>query len=146
MSTRIPGTNGEPRDVPPGKYVHLWRFTMATMHMDPPAEMVMNDIESELRKHLDFCLRAHGMVLVTGLGLGCVLRGLLVNPAVRHVLVIERDPAVIRLVAPHLPQTAPPRHTIVEADARTWCKEVGITFDCAWHDIWSDPDKDEEHL
>jgi hypothetical protein len=36
----------------------------------------MNDFPQELKKHLDFVLRARGRVLVTGLGLGCVVRGL----------------------------------------------------------------------
>lgn len=119
VATNIPGTNGRTWLVAPGNYTSLFRLTLAEMHRDPPAECVMNDVHQELVTHLDFCLRARGSVLVTGLGLGCVLRGLLVNPAVRHITVLERDWDVIRLVRPHLP--------------------IGRF-------IWNDPDKEEPAL
>lgn len=105
-------------------------------------EMVMHDYPQELAKHLDFMLRAHGRVLITGLGLGCVARGCLANPAVKEITVIERDNAVIDLVWPHMPQII----NLVEADAVQWCKETNEQFDCAWHDLWTDDEKGEPHL
>lgn len=137
-----PDTRKRPTMVPPGIYTSLWRFTMAELHKEPPGECVMNDMEAELRTHLDFCLRARGNVLVTGLGLGCVARGLLANPAVHRVTVIERDQHVLKLVRPHLPAGL----RIILADAVAWCAGSRETFDCAWHDLWSDPDKDEPAL
>lgn len=129
--------------VKPGNYTSLMRVTLATMHKDQGGECVMTDTENELETHLDFMLHAHGRVLKTGLGLGCVVRGLLVNPAVRFVVVIERDADVLRLVAPHMPRD---RVSIVHADALEWCERNKGTFDCAWHDIWSDEDKGEPDL
>lgn len=136
--------------VPAGNYTQLWRWTLATIQArldgtgTEPGELVMTDSPDELNTHLEFMLRAHGKVLITGLGLGCVIRGCLANPAVARVVCIERDPHVIKMVGPHMPD----RCTIIQADAVRWVKNnlPRQRFDCAWHDLWSDPDKDEPHL
>jgi len=128
--------------LPAGTYTKLFRVTESTLHNG--GECVMEDTPFELRTHLQFMLRARGRVLITGLGLGCVVRGCLANPAVEHVLCIERDTSVLKLVAPYMPQTK--RLTIIVADAVKWCAETENEFDCAWHDIWSDTDAGEEHL
>ena len=138
-----------PRDgklvtVPAGDYTQLWRKTEATLHLD--GELVMTDTPEELHTHLDFMLRARGHVLITGLGLGCVLRGCLVNPHVKSCTVIERDGNVLNLVRPWLPASLG-RFQIIQADATAYVTRLspGI-FDCAWHDVWADPDRGEPHL
>ena len=35
---------------------------------------------------------------------------------------------------------------MIHADALEWVKNNGQGFDCAWHDLWSDEDRGEEHL
>ena len=134
----------EGHEIPPGTYTKLFCLTEATLHL-PPGECVMTDTPDELQKHLQFALQAHGRVLITGLGLGCVLRGVLANPAVNCVVVIERSPHVIKLVQPHIPEG---RWFLIQADATEWVKENAsrTEFDCAWHDLWSDPDAGEKHL
>lgn len=57
---------------------------------------------------------------------------------------IERDRSILRMVKPYMPKTE--RLEIIKADAREWVKRTKRTFDCAWHDLWSDPDKQELHL
>lgn len=138
------------RRTPPGAYTLLFRTTTATLHMGA-GECVMNDFPCELRTHLGFVMRAHGRVLVTGLGLGCVLRGLNMNPNVTHIDVVERDPDVVRMVFPHLlPLWMFPgcKQTIRlhEMEAEMFAASTPDTWDCAWHDLWSDPDRDEPHL
>lgn len=136
--------------VPAGTYTQLWRWTRETVQKrldsgaGEPGELVMTDSPDELNTHLAFMLRARGRVLITGLGLGCVVRGCLANPAVEHVVCIERDTEVIRMVKPHMPD----RCTVIQADAVRWARNnlPRQRFDCAWHDLWSDPDKDEPHL
>lgn len=129
--------------VPPqGMYTFLLKDTMADIHRG--GAVVMNDFGIELRKHLRFVLRAHGSVLITGLGLGCVLRGVLWMNSVKRVVVVERDENVLALVQPHLPSD--PRLEIVQADACEYATNLREPFDCAWHDLWSDPDRDERHL
>lgn len=127
----------------PGKYTWLYRVTDSTMYSDPPGEVVMEDTPFELRTHLGFVLRAHGNVLVTGLGLGCVVRGLLANPAVESVTCIENSPDVLNLVAKYMPTS---RLAIIEADALEWTAKNIQIFDCAWHDLWTDRDAGEPHL
>ena len=119
----------------------LYRYTEETLHQDQ-GELVMIDHVLELQKHLHFVLNARGDVLVTGLGLGCVVRGLSMRAGVDTITVIERDSWIIRHVAP----TLPPSVHIIHADAREWCQETNQTFDYAWHDLWSDPDKGEQDL
>lgn len=129
-------------ELPPRTYTKLFRVTEATMHLTE-GECVMEDTDLELRTHLDFMIRAKGVVLITGLGLGCVVRGCLANEAVRHIVCIEKSKDVLSLVGPHMPKD---RLTIIYADALEWVKNHARGFDCAWHDIWSDESAGEPHL
>jgi predicted membrane-bound spermidine synthase len=72
-------------------------------------------------------------VLVTGLGLGCVVRGLLAKPEVDHIDVVELDGAIIDVVGAEF--AAEPRVTIHHHNALTFPVE-GRSWDVAWHDIW----------
>lgn len=121
--------------LPVGVYTFLYRLTDETIHRDPPGEVVMEDSPFELNTHLGFVLQARGNVLVTGLGLGCVIRGLLCSPEVDHITCIENSPDVLKLVGPYMPTD---RLTIVEAEALEWTAKSNEIFDCAWHDLWTD--------
>lgn len=103
----------------------------------------MEDTPFELRTHLGFVMRAYGRVLITGLGLGCVIRGLQQNPKVQEIICIENSPDVLRLVLPHTPAD---RLTVIEADALKWTSQNKDPFDCAWHDLWTNRDEGEPHL
>lgn len=132
---------GKVHVLPPGRYTCLTRWTEATFHLGR-GELVMHDVPYELRKHLIFARRAHGRVLITGLGLGCIARACLVNPNVRNVTVIEKSPDVMELVAPYMPTE---RIAFIQADAVEWVKENGHGYDCAWHDLWVENEA-SEHL
>lgn len=112
--------------------VSLCRFTEATLHL-PHGEVVMEDSRLELSKHLPIWMAAHGRVLKTGLGLGCVVRGLLVKPEVTHVDVVEIDADIIRVIGAEFQGN--PRVTIHHGDALTFTPG-GRRWDFAWHDIW----------
>lgn len=116
-------------------YTALLRDTMATLHCDM-GEIVMEDSPRELRRHLPILLAAQGRVLISGLGLGCVLRGLLSKPEVKHVDVIEIDPAIAQLVWPEF--EANPRTTLHMGDAETIEWAPGVRWDFIWHDVWSE--------
>lgn len=137
--------NGKPVVLPPGKYTFLYRITDETLYYDPPGVVVMEDTPFELQTHIGFVMQAKGKVLVTGLGLGCVVRGLLRNPNVAHVTCIENSKDVLKLVAPHMLDLGD-RLEIVEADALEWTTQNKDTFDCAWHDLWTDRANGEPHL
>lgn len=82
---------------------------------------------------------AHGHTVVMGLGMGWVAANVALNPAVRQVTVIERDPEVIKLFHhvqgfADLPAPARAKLTIVEADALHWRPEQAVDF--LYADIW----------
>lgn len=116
----------------------LFRWTDATLHLDH-GELVMEDSDRELGRHMPLWLAARGRILVTGLGLGCVVRGLLLNPEVEHVDVVEIDPGIIRVIGAEF--AGCPRVTIHEADALQWPIPAAARWDYAWHDLWC-PDND----
>ena len=133
--------NGHVHILPPGRYTSLTRWTDATMHLGM-GELVMHDFPYELKKHLIFARRAHGRVLITGLGLGCIARAVRINPNVETVTIIEKSSDVIRMVGPHMP----PCFEIIHADALEWTEKTDRRFDCAWHDLWVENDTDGDHL
>lgn len=108
-------------------------------------DIVMEDSPRELRKHLPIWLKARGRVLKTGLGLGCVVRGLLANEQVEHIDVIEIDADIIRVVGAEF--VGNPRVTIHYADALKFTIPAGAKWDFAWHDIWTEQNKglQQEH-
>lgn len=110
----------------------LSRFTEGTMHTDF-GETVMEDSRRELRRHLPIWLRARGRVLITGLGLGCVVRGLLASPHVDHITVVEIDGGILRVIGPEFESN--PRVTLIHDDALTI--KLDDRFDYAWHDLFT---------
>jgi hypothetical protein len=110
-------------------------ISMASLHREAQGgEIVMEDSAPELRQHLPIWLQAHGRVLVTGLGLGCVVRGLLASPNVEHVDVIEINEDIVRIVGAEFADN--PKVTIHHADALAFEVPDGCAWDFAWHDIW----------
>lgn len=122
----------------------LWKLSQKTMHV-PPGEIVMEDSLTELRRHLPIWMMARGRVLVTGLGLGCVVRGLLASPEVDQIDVVEIDRDIIRIVGAEFKDD--PRVKIHHADALKADWQDGERWDAAWHDLWIDgPGLQELHL
>lgn len=136
-----------------GRFVQtiLHRYTEATLHRTV-GEIVMEDSPRELRRHLGVWIaagrppplsrtrawtpgRRHGWrVLVTGLGLGCVVRGLLRSPWVQHIDVVEICPHIIAAVGDEFAGSR--RVTIHHGDALTYEWPDGTSWDFAWHDLW----------
>jgi hypothetical protein len=127
---------------PVGTYTCLARWTDSTIHLNA-GESVMVDNPAELSLHLNAAMYARGTVLVTGLGLACVARMLQANPLVESITVVEKEQDVIDLVWPY---TSHDRIELVHADAFEYLKKCRRRWDCTWHDIWSDTDRDEPHL
>jgi hypothetical protein len=95
----------------------------------------MSDTRMERTSNQAVVLHAHGRVLIAGLGLGMLLQPILANPAVTEVVVIERDPDVIALVAPHFPD---PKLKVIQGDIFQWRPAKGATFNTLYFDIWPD--------
>lgn len=124
------------RWVPPGTWTRLmerWELGMRTWMTDTPAEVI---------DHIDFYDRAHGRVLINGLGLGMSLKYVANKPCVTHVDVVEIEEDLIRLIGRQFKRH--PRVTIHQADAYTF-DVPGATWDVVWHDIWAGIG-DSDHL
>jgi len=120
-----------------GRYVCPGAYTKLTRN----GTVIMSDTPSEIEDHLGFIRHARetgGRILVHGLGLGMCVNAVLGSPKVEHVLVIEKSPDVIALVAPHYRDKFGDRLEIRQGDAYTWKPEKGAGWSCAWHDIWDD--------
>ena len=119
-------------------YTVLYRHTKVTwanLHLDQPSEIVMEDSKPELRQHLPIWLKGRGRILVTGLGLGCVVRGLLANPDVERIDVIEIDRGILDVIGPEF--AGEDRVNLIHGDALKHPIN-GEWWDFAWHDIWVD--------
>lgn len=126
------------RWVPPGKYVGLQRRPTPSENAEWYGMLdwvtVMSDTPDEINDHAEMLLWAEGRVLIHGLGLGCVIHGLLSRDNVTSIDVVEVDPDVIALTAPYLTD---PRVTIHEGDCSTFEWPRGSHWEYVWHDIWS---------
>lgn len=86
-------------------------------------ETWMTDEPNYVDSLQSFVTRAHGRVLVAGMGLGIVLHQLYANEEVTTIDVVERNPDVIGLVGPLLPHDS--RGSVHEADFYDWCDRMG---------------------
>lgn len=121
----------------------LERYTLAVeMAEHGEGALVMEDSQRELSRHLPCWLHAHGNVLVTGLGLGCVVRGLLACPKVEHIDVVEIDRGILHVIGAEFVRH--PKVTLHHGDALTWAPGPRQRWTLGWHDLWSAPE--EGHL
>lgn len=115
--------NARSRYMSPGRYTRLTYC----------GRVIMSDTHDEMYDHQFFVHRAKGNILINGLGIGMVLKNVLLKPEVDLVIVNELSEDVIKLVASHYQD---PRLTINHTDAFTWKPKNGLKFDNIWHDIW----------
>jgi len=126
---------------------------MSTIHGSPAYEgtyarlringtVVMSDTQMEHRTNSEFLYRAHGHVLLAGLGLGLVLDGLRNNmDRIQSITVVELSQDVIDLVAKKYKH---PKIKIVQGDITTWEPPAGMKYDIIYFDIW--PEISEDNL
>lgn len=130
---------GHDRWAPPGHYVSLQRRPTKSESEEWYGMrewiVVMSDTPDEINDHAEMLLWAEGRVLVHGLGLGCVVHGLLTKDTVTSIDVVEVDPDVIALMAPYITD---PRVTIHQGDCATFKWPPGTRWNYVWHDIWSE--------
>jgi predicted membrane-bound spermidine synthase len=103
----------------------------------------MSDTVAEQRDHMPAITKARQLgarrALVNGLGIGMVVRMLLVDTDVEHIDVVELDADVIALVAEHYQQLAASLGktiAVVHGDAFTIQWPAGTSWDICWSDIW----------
>lgn len=145
-----------------------WTEKQAVEHFAPADRAwvpVMSDTPAEILEHDHAINNATGVVVITGLGLGCLPHALLAKKcnscwegrprwagtmpappcpacdgtghAVKHIHIIEIDPEVIRLTGKYLKKD--PRVTIHKGSAMDIHKFLkrNTVVDYVWHDIWT---------
>jgi len=116
---------------PPGTYVSL-RVTNDAGE----SQVMMSDFHYERATCEEVVRRAHGDVLVAGLGLGMILHHILKKESVSEVTVIEKYQDVVDLVLPTLPTSE--KLKVLLDDIYTWKPRRGKCYDVIWFDIWPD--------
>jgi spermidine synthase len=112
------------RGVPLGEtFTRLMRDNTLVMS-DTPAE------QSDLREAL---WQARGTCLINGLGIGLLLKNILLKDSVIDVTVVEISQDLIDIVSPHYSDS---RAQFVCCDAFEYNPPKGKKYDMVWHDIW----------
>lgn len=96
--------------------------------------LVMSDTPAEMRDHSHAVHNAKGSCLINGLGIGMVLKNILLKDSVTDVTVVELSQDVINMVAPHYND---PRVAIVCESAFDYQPPKGKEYGMVWHDIWN---------
>lgn len=97
--------------------------------------LVMSDTPAECRDHWEPIYYAKGSCLINGLGLGMLLKNVLLKKEVTEVTVVEISQDLIDLVAPFYKDS---RVTIVCSDAFAYQPPKGKHYQMVWHDIWDE--------
>lgn len=159
------------RMCPPGTYTRLWvegsdgtegwidSETLDLIHGDEFSRYSVNmrrhvwmsDTPTEVWGHLQFFERAHGDVLILGLGLGMDLPPVLAKDCVTRVDVVELDDRVTHLIEPRLRATLSDEQNsrlhIWKGNAFDGPARIGHDeWDTAWDDIWPTILMDENRL
>lgn len=111
------------RGVTPGQYTRAMRS----------GTIVMSDTPAEMRDHSLAVYRAEGSCLINGLGIGMVLKNILLNQKVTDVTVVEVSQDLIDIVSPHYKDD---RVTFVCDSAFDYTPPKGKRYKMVWHDIW----------
>mgnify|MGYP006277634129 CR=1 FL=1 len=112
------------REVPlGGEYTRLMRN----------GTLVMSDTPAEQKDHYEAVEMARGVCLLNGLGIGLVLKNILLRPEVTEVTVVEISQDLIDLVSPYYDD---PRVSFICCDALEYQPPKGKRYNMVWHDIW----------
>ena len=98
-------------------------------------ECVMSNTNMEKRTNMDFCINAHGDVLIGGLGIGMIILAIQDKQEVKSITVIEKNQEVIDMVASQLNFNE--KVNIICADVFEWKPEKGVKYDVSYMDIWN---------
>lgn len=112
-------------------HIRMTPGTYLCLHID--GSTVMSDTWMEQFTNQEIIEKATGDVLIAGLGIGLILTLLEEKDEVRSITVLEKNRAVIDLVAPWFNNLI---IDIVHADVFTW--QPTQNFDTIYFDIWPD--------
>lgn len=116
--------------IPPGDYVRLTH----------KGTILMSDTPMEKRTNISFCIRAHGDVLIGGLGIGMIILAIQDKPEVDSITVVEWSNDLISLITRQVSFNQ--KVQIVQGDVFEWRPDKGQKFDCIYMDIWASINSD----
>ena len=111
------------KGIPKGKYVKLTR----------KGEVVMSDTPMEKETNEEFVKKAHGKVLIGGLGIGLIVLAIQDKTEVESITIVEKNKEVIELVEGQLPINQ--KVHIVNADVFEY-KPI-LKYNTIYMDIWN---------
>lgn len=122
-----PGGAYELHDLEPGTYVKL---------VDTKTNsLLMSDTPMELRTNREFIEKAHGQVLIGGLGLGIVLLAIQDKPEVKRVVVVEKYHKLVDFILSQIPYNT--KVFVYVDDIFSFELNTGTKFDTIYFDIWN---------
>ena len=141
MAAFHPGARDEHID--PGRYARLMCG----------GEVVMSDTPFERLTNTEVVMRAHGDVLIAGLGLGMVVHGIgkynrqnddPEAPGVNSITVIEKSAHVLGMIGPTVNRIKFPGGPVklIHEDIFEYKPEKGRKFNTIYFDIWADQSTD----
>lgn len=87
-------------------------------------------------RHRHFLSKAHGRILISGLGLGETLFELITKPEVEYIRIIELEQEIIKIIAPLV--SGNEKVEILQGDIFEYRPADGEHFDFIYHAIWND--------
>lgn len=111
--------------IDPGEYVKLTH----------KGQVMMSNTDMEKQTNYHFCVKAHGDVLIGGLGIGMIVMAIQDNVNVKSITIIEKHQEIIDMITEQLPFNE--KVNIICADVFEWKPEKGQKFDCIYMDIWN---------
>lgn len=101
--------------------------------------LVMSDTPMEINTNREFVDKAHGHVLVGGLGLGLIIASICEKPEVRSITVVEKEQEVIELVGNSgILDKTKCNITVDVGDILIWRPPEGDLYDTIYFDIWDE--------
>ena len=120
-----PQNQGWRNPIPCGKYVRITNGFGC----------VMSNTPMEQRTNADFVRRAHGDILIGGLGLGMILLAIQDKPEVKSITVVEYSPEIMQMVLPQLPLNS--KVKVIQGNIFEWVPSRGTKYDVIYFDIWN---------
>lgn len=115
--------------IPQGEYIRLLDKKKSY------SECVMSDTPMEHRTNYDILRKAHGDVLIGGLGIGMILMPLMEKEEVKSITIVEKYEEIIELVGKQLPLND--KVKIIHGDIFENTFKRGTKFDVIYFDIWN---------
>lgn len=111
--------------IPDGEYMRL------TSSWD----CIMSDTPMEQRTNIEFVEKAHGNVLIAGLGIGMIVLPVMEKESVTSITIIEKEQDIIDMILPQLPVNS--KVKVIHQDVFENKFPKGTKFDVIYFDIWS---------